>query len=278
MMVLIKGIGANLANISGVTFHFDELTVEHPLCTKSELAYTIVQRATWQAAAQLGKLLGHSEMLGNPMGMIHQVGSGVAGAVRGVGRGIVRGDGDQIVRGGKQLMGSVVGGAAGLGARLTGSLHSIIEKLTRAIHHALQESEAGGASATSAGGGGGAAAARPPAAAARPLVGRAAPSRAAVAVLSSTCGVASTCPSRMPSRRRARRRSRGCARRSWACCFGRCRAPTAARRSRRARSASRAASPTARSTLCCCRSAPPSGRAPSSSTPSSRTRAASTSS
>ena len=30
-------------------------------------------------------------------------------------------------------MGTVLGGAAGLGARLTGSLHTIVEKLSRAI-------------------------------------------------------------------------------------------------------------------------------------------------
>ena len=63
-----------------------------------------------------GKLLGHSEMLGNPFGVIQGMGFGVAGGVRGVGLGIARRDGQQIVRGGQQVMGSVVGGAAGLGA------------------------------------------------------------------------------------------------------------------------------------------------------------------
>ena len=137
LMVLIKGIGANLANISGVPFQFDELRFEHPLCTKSELAYNLLQRMSWQAAAQLGKLLGHSEMLGNPVGMLFEIGTGVTGGLQGVGRGIARGDGDQIVMGGRQLMGSVVGGAAGLGARLTGSLHSIVQRLTESIHRAL---------------------------------------------------------------------------------------------------------------------------------------------
>ena len=73
MMVLLKGIGANLANISGVPVNFEPLTEKHPLCTKTELVYKLGQRLSWQAAAQLGKLIGHSEMLGNPMGMITQV-------------------------------------------------------------------------------------------------------------------------------------------------------------------------------------------------------------
>ena len=114
-------------------FYFSAFELDFPLCTKSELLYLVRQSFSWQAAAQLGKLLGHSEMLGNPFGVIQGMGSGVAGAVRGVGEGIVRRDGRQIVRGGRLLMGTVLGGAAGLGARLTGSLHSIVEKLSRAI-------------------------------------------------------------------------------------------------------------------------------------------------
>ena len=78
--VCVKGIGANLANISGVPFKFDAVTMEHPLCTKSELVYRLLQHGKWQAVSQLGKLLGHSEMLGNPMGMIQGMGSGVVGA------------------------------------------------------------------------------------------------------------------------------------------------------------------------------------------------------
>ena len=66
-------------------------------------------------------------MLGNPFGTIQAIGSGGGAGLRGVGLGIVRRDGEQIVAGGKQLMSSVVGGAAGLGARLTGSLHSIVQ-------------------------------------------------------------------------------------------------------------------------------------------------------
>ena len=50
---------------------------------------------------QLGKLLGHSELFGNPLGLITSVGTGVAGFMRGVGHGIARGDGDEIARSGK---------------------------------------------------------------------------------------------------------------------------------------------------------------------------------
>jgi hypothetical protein len=48
MMVFIKGIGTNLANLSGVPFRFDPLIEKHPLCTKSELTYKLVQRFSWQ--------------------------------------------------------------------------------------------------------------------------------------------------------------------------------------------------------------------------------------
>ena len=69
-------------------------------------------------------------MLGNPIGLIQTMGSGVAGFVRGVGRGLATGDGDEILRGSQKLMGGVVGGVAGAGARLTHSLHSVLSLLS----------------------------------------------------------------------------------------------------------------------------------------------------
>lgn len=130
MVVIVKGVGMNLANVSAVPFRFDALHVEHPACAPSELVYSFGQQISWQAAAQLGKLLGHSDLLGNPLGLISSVGTGMVGFVRGVGVGIARGDGDEIVRSGRNLLGHVVGGFAGAGARLTGTLHSVLEQLS----------------------------------------------------------------------------------------------------------------------------------------------------
>ena len=79
LLVLVKGIGMNLANVSAAPFHFDGVLLHHPFCTPAELAYQLGQQASWQAAAQLGKLLGRSNMLGNPIGLVHSVGGGVAG-------------------------------------------------------------------------------------------------------------------------------------------------------------------------------------------------------
>lgn len=55
--------------------------------------------------------------------------SGLGLMWQGVQLGIAHGDGDQIVRSGYHFMGHLVGGVAGAGARLTGSLHSVIVKL-----------------------------------------------------------------------------------------------------------------------------------------------------
>ena len=70
MAVLVKGIGFNLASVSNMPFGFDGVHMRHPLFTPSELYYKLAQQLSWQAAAQLGKLLGHSDMLGNPMGIL----------------------------------------------------------------------------------------------------------------------------------------------------------------------------------------------------------------
>lgn len=39
MVVLVKGVGIHLANVSGVPFKFDALHIEHPAVTPSELVY-----------------------------------------------------------------------------------------------------------------------------------------------------------------------------------------------------------------------------------------------
>ena len=96
MIVFVKATTSQLASLSKVPFYFSAFEQDFPLCTKSELLYSVRQAFSWQAAAQLGKLLGHSEMLGNPFGVIQGMGTGVAGAVRGVGEGIVRRDGKQV--------------------------------------------------------------------------------------------------------------------------------------------------------------------------------------
>ena len=68
----------------------------HPLCTKSELVYKLLQSISWQLSWQLGKLLGHSEMLGNPFGTIQAIGSGGGAGLRGVGLGLVVDGSDQV--------------------------------------------------------------------------------------------------------------------------------------------------------------------------------------
>ena len=131
MLVLVKGVGMNLANISAVPFNFAEVNMLHPFFTPKELAYRLAQQLSWQALAQVGKLLGHSDMIGNPFGLAATVGSGVAGFVRGVGKGLAHGDGEAVLSGGKHLLGGVVGGVAGAGARFTGSLHSVVRQMNR---------------------------------------------------------------------------------------------------------------------------------------------------
>ena len=102
----------------------------------------------------MAKLLGHSDMLGNPIGLIHTMGSGVAGFVHGVGRGLATGDGDEILRGSQKLMGGVVGGVAGAGARLTTSLHSVLSKMSAGVAGGGMDGDGGGGGGGIDGGGG----------------------------------------------------------------------------------------------------------------------------
>lgn len=92
---------------------------------------------------QIGKAVGHSHMLGDPLGAITTVTEGVTGFVRAVGRGFSTGQTEHFVDGSRMLMGGVVGGLAGAGARVTTSLHSVFHRILREAETAAAASAAG---------------------------------------------------------------------------------------------------------------------------------------
>jgi hypothetical protein len=79
-------------------------------------------------------------MLGDPLGAITTVTEGVTGFIRAFGKGIATGNSEHFVDGSRMLMGGLVGGLAGAGARVTTSLHSV-------FHRILREGEAAAATA-----------------------------------------------------------------------------------------------------------------------------------
>lgn len=82
-----------------------------------------------------GKALGCSDVLGNPLGLIDSVGTGVFEFVRGGFGGIVAGDAQQVGGAAKALVRGVIGGATGSTAKLTGSLERLVRGATGTSRH-----------------------------------------------------------------------------------------------------------------------------------------------
>lgn len=66
-----------LANIDSAPLSFNVLLLENPFCSQDKLLNIIKKHYTRQAITELHTLLGSTEILGNPVGLFHSVGSGV---------------------------------------------------------------------------------------------------------------------------------------------------------------------------------------------------------
>lgn len=101
MVVLAKGIGLNFASVSGVPLSFATTSQQRVFYTPSELLYRLRQTFTRQLYPQLGKAVGHSQMLGDPLGALSTLGSGLKGCATSVALGIAHRDGEHFLTGGR---------------------------------------------------------------------------------------------------------------------------------------------------------------------------------
>ncbi|KAJ1634036.1 hypothetical protein T492DRAFT_526696 [Pavlovales sp. CCMP2436] len=127
---LAGALGASLASVSDVHFRFSELLLRKAFTGEGQLLTKLLSHYGRQGVTQLGKALGCSDVLGNPLGLLDSVGSGVFEFVRdGVG-GIVAGDAQQVGGAAKALVRGVIGGATGSTAKITGSLERLVRGAT----------------------------------------------------------------------------------------------------------------------------------------------------
>ena len=129
---ILSTIGGAFANISETPLKFNEILVTHGFQTLANLTSTLLKNYIRQALFQLYKILGSSDMLGNPLGLIDKLGTGVFEFVTEPAKGLLKGPkafASGVGKGVKSLVGGVISGGFGSVSKITGSLYNVIKEV-----------------------------------------------------------------------------------------------------------------------------------------------------
>lgn len=129
---ILSTIGGAFANISETPLKFNEVLVTHGFQTIPSLTSSLLKNYIRQGILQLYKLLGSSDMLGNPLGLIDKLGTGVFEFVTEPAKGLLKGPkafASGVGKGVKSLVGGIISGGFGSVSKITGSLYNVVKEL-----------------------------------------------------------------------------------------------------------------------------------------------------
>jgi hypothetical protein len=124
-----------LYSIDNASLRLKSLHLEHPLATRQALLAQITSYYKGQLLVQAARLLGHTDVLGNPLGLFSNLGAGVRDFVAeptlGMRSNAAFGFASGVSKGTRSLVSHSVFGAANTTARLTGSVGHGLARLSR---------------------------------------------------------------------------------------------------------------------------------------------------
>lgn len=122
---------SNIANMSDSPLNFKELILTHTYAPPTALVDMIIKNFTRQGIFQFYKLIGSSDMIGNPVGFVNKLGSGVYEFFNEPKKGLIKGP--------REFVGGVGKGVTSLvGGITTASLDSF-SKITGSLYNATKD-------------------------------------------------------------------------------------------------------------------------------------------
>jgi len=122
-----------LATITDSPLSFKELIIVNTYSTTSNLILTLTKNYTRQGLLQFYKLLGSSDLLGNPVGLIDKLGTGVFEFFNEPRKGLLKGPKEfvgGVGKGVKSLLTNVVSGSFDSVSKITGSLYGVLKNVS----------------------------------------------------------------------------------------------------------------------------------------------------
>ena len=130
---ILGSIGGAFTNISDSPIKFNEVMITHGFQTMLNLALILMKNYLRQGILQVYKILGSSDMIGNPLGLIDKLGTGVYEFVTEPAKGLLKGPkafASGLGKGVKSLVGGIVAGGFGSVSKITGSLYTVLKEVS----------------------------------------------------------------------------------------------------------------------------------------------------
>jgi vacuolar protein sorting-associated protein 13A/C len=121
---------ASVSNISDAPLYFTEIIMKNTYAPLSSLIKSLQKNYTRQAIFRFYYLLGSMDIIGNPIGLLDRLGSGVFEFLNEPRKGILKGPkefAEGLNKGFKSLVTNVVGGGLNSVSRVTGSLYTLFK-------------------------------------------------------------------------------------------------------------------------------------------------------
>ena len=138
-------IGNTLARFTDVPIYFTEKGLENIYISLTEIFTIIYKEYKRQGTAQILKLIGSSDIIGNPVKLLEGIGTGFYELINEPRKSFVQGPlqfGKGIAKGIGKLLSGIIGGAFGVVESISGTLYSTIQGLTsRNSENFLDEDE-----------------------------------------------------------------------------------------------------------------------------------------
>ena len=132
-LTVVYTLATSIATVSDAPLSFKELLITNIFQSQASLKSMLVKNFVRQGIFQFYKLIGSSDLLGNPVGFVDKLGSGVFEFINEPRKGLIKGPKEfvgGIGKGVTSLVTGVVSASFGSVSLITGSLYSIAKNVT----------------------------------------------------------------------------------------------------------------------------------------------------
>ena len=130
---LIGSLGSSLVRISESPLKFSEKIIENIYMETNDITKTIMKSYINESIFQIYKILGSSDLIGNPVNLIEKIGTGFFEFVNEPRKGLLKGPsqfGKGLARGFAGLLNGIIGGAFDSVSKISGTLYNFMQNLT----------------------------------------------------------------------------------------------------------------------------------------------------